>query len=448
MSANDNLQKSTTSTNSSNIEYTVNDGGSSWRHSIEKRRNNTLNDRDCEKYIRIKRQSIASPSPSLSPSQKEQNQQPIPVNTQNVIMAEALRAKLTGNITKHDEIVQVQNNTNKISTKTHVKVKNTTKESKCIWCQNSRENNNTIQYIGKNQYIGQKTTRYINQYHIYITSIDHIPSQLDYDQSIIEELNNFKLLQSNDFKLHDMGFIFMETVLYNNIQNKEKNILKTSFGELEFENNIDTYDKAQSRLLNKFEGKCEIFIGKQHSIIECIPQRLYQLKRAPLFFHRSLLEMETINRINKTIIDTSIHGIYKSIPHTHVLSYFFVEFGIHGNIINKKKPSSVSSEIINTNKKYYPIDGYALAREIDDTDKEYSDIEEEDEIIENRTQYPLGYAHIIEEQKFSKDFGLEIICSIIGEPAQMVIRQSRRSLSDEDLCIQKLRTILTSFNFG
>ncbi len=110
---------------------------------------------------------------------------------------------------------------------------------------------------------------------------------------------------------------------------------------------------------------------QRHTTVECIPVPREALQEAPIYFKKAILESDEEWSVNRKLIDTRERGLWRSVPKN--FPYFSVEFGLGG-----------------------------------------------------------GFAHVIEDEtKFRDTWGLEILCGVLGEPAQIVLRARRPPVAVE-----------------
>jgi len=111
---------------------------------------------------------------------------------------------------------------------------------------------------------------------------------------------------------------------------------------------------------------------RRHTVIECVPVPLELIRDAHVVFKKEILDADVEWSVNKKLIDAREKGFRRSVPKG--FPYFNVEF---------------------------------------DTDIG-------------------GYAHVIEdEDKFPAHFGKEVLCGLLEEPAQFVMRAKRQSADEE-----------------
>jgi len=114
-------------------------------------------------------------------------------------------------------------------------------------------------------------------------------------------------------------------------------------------------------------------------VIECVPMPRDLFLDAPLFFKKAILESDEEWSVNKKLIDTSEKGLWKSVPNN--FPFFSVEFGEMG-----------------------------------------------------------GFAHVIEDQRmFRPQWGKEILCGMLGEPAQLVLRAKRAPVHVERQRVEEFK---------
>jgi diadenosine tetraphosphate (Ap4A) HIT family hydrolase len=153
------------------------------------------------------------------------------------------------------------------------------------------------------------------------------------------------------------------------------------------------FQKHLAKMFAK-RGKRVIFLeqtnlhGKRHCQVECVPLSEDEFAEAPMYFRKAILESDEEWAQNKRLVETNGRGIRKSVPSG--FSYFFVEFGVGGD----------------------------------------------------------GYAHVIEDiSQFPLDMGREVVCGVLGEPAQLVMHARRESRHAEVEAVRGFREMWRPFDW-
>jgi hypothetical protein len=118
--------------------------------------------------------------------------------------------------------------------------------------------------------------------------------------------------------------------------------------------------------------------SQAHAIIECVPLPKNEYLDAPIYFKKAILEADEEWSQHRKLIDTHRKGGFRTaVPKG--FPYFSVEFGTDGSSAG-------------------------------------------------------GYAHVIEDvEQFSRSFGLDILCGMLGESPQIVLRQRKQPFAQEQL---------------
>jgi len=126
---------------------------------------------------------------------------------------------------------------------------------------------------------------------------------------------------------------------------------------------------------------------QRHTVVECIPMPADLYSDAPIFIKKAILESDEQWSVNKKLIDTRQKGLWRSVPKN--FPFFSAEFGNGG-----------------------------------------------------------GFAHVIEDEAmFKPDWGKEILCGMLGEPAQIVLRAKRAPLHVEQQRVKSFKQMWHKYDW-
>jgi len=126
---------------------------------------------------------------------------------------------------------------------------------------------------------------------------------------------------------------------------------------------------------------------QRHTVIDCVPMPKDLFLDAPIFFKKAILESDEQWSVNKKLVDTREKGLWRSIPKN--FPFFSVEFGTGG-----------------------------------------------------------GFAHVIEDRDtFNPAWGKSVLCGMLGEPAQVVLRAKRAPLHVERSRVEQFKKMWHRFDW-
>jgi CWF19-like protein 2 len=168
----------------------------------------------------------------------------------------------------------------------------------------------------------------------------------------------------------------------------------TSMDENEWEE-VQYFQKFLCKMFEKQGRKCLFLetvhsVRKQrHTVIECIPISHELFTEAPMYFRNAILDADEMWSQNKKLIDTAKQGgLQRSVPRN--FPYFYVQFGMENG----------------------------------------------------------GYAHVIEDESlFQADFGKTVICGMLEEPAQILLRAKREPMANELKRVESFASQWKPFNW-